>query len=117
MKIFVANTDPIWYHFLAQRDETAEVNFWRPSGTYRAFRAIAPGERFFFRLGSPSNKIVGFGTFTHHSVLPLSMAWKTFGWSNGCATLSALIELIARHRHEKADPRVALAWQIGCTIL
>ncbi|HEX6509478.1 MAG TPA: HNH endonuclease, partial [Chloroflexota bacterium] len=117
MKIFVANTDTTWYQFLAQHNETAEVNFWRPHGRYAAFRAIAPGELFFFRLRRPFSKIVGFGTLAHHSVLPLLMAWETFGQANGCATLSELVELIAKHRNEPADRRAALAWDIGCTIL
>jgi putative restriction endonuclease len=117
VRIFIGNTDPAWYRFLAQQEETAEVNFWRPRGGNKAFRAIAPGEPFFFRLGKPFNKIVGFGIFTHHSVLPLLMAWEAFGQANGCATLPELIELIAKHRKEKPDPRIALSWQIGCTIL
>lgn len=117
MRIFVANTDPSWYHFLSEREETAEVNFWRPSGRYRAFHAISPGELFFFRLGRPINKIVGFGNFAHHTTLRLLMAWETFGEANGCATLPELLQLIAKHRREEADPRVALGWEIGCTIL
>jgi putative restriction endonuclease len=117
VKIYVANTDPTWYQFLAQHEETAEVNFWRPRGSKNAFRAIAPNEFFFFRLGRPFHKIVGFGVFTHHSVLPLSLAWDAFGQANGCATLAGLISLIARHRGENPDVRAALNWQIGCTIL
>lgn len=117
MKIFVGNTDPNWYLFLAQHNETAEVNFWRPRGRYGAFRAIASGELFFFRLRRPFNKIVGFGTFAHHTVLPLPMAWDTFGQANGCATLMDLIQLIAKHRDEPADRRSALNWEIGCTVL
>lgn len=117
MKIFIANTDPAWYQFLARHDEASEVNFWRPSGRYAAFHAIAPGELFFFRLRTPFNKIVGFGTFAHHSALQLSMAWETFGQANGCATLAEFIELIAKHRGDKPDRRAALGWQIGCTIL
>jgi putative restriction endonuclease len=115
--IFIGNTDPRWYRFLSQQNETVEVNFWRPSGRYTVFRAIAPGEFFFFRLTSPINKIVGFGTFTHHTVLPLLVAWETFGQANGCGTVEDLITLIAEHRGERPDPRAALAWNIGCTIL
>ena len=117
MKLFVANTDPAWYHFLAQHELTAEVNFWRPRGRYANFRAISTGELFFLRLRRPYSKIVGFGVFTHHSVLPLLMAWETFGTANGCETLSEFVHLIAKHRQEPADRRTALAWDIGCTIL
>jgi putative restriction endonuclease len=45
------------------------------------------------------------------------MAWRFFGQANGCASLPELIELIAKHRREKADPRTSLEWDIGCTIL
>ena len=53
MKLFVANTDPAWYHFLAHHELTAEVNFWRPRGRYANFRAISTGELFFLRLRRP----------------------------------------------------------------
>jgi putative restriction endonuclease len=59
MTTFVGNTDPEWYRFLSQHNQTDEVNFWRPSGRNVAFRAIAPGEFFFFRLRNPISKIVG----------------------------------------------------------
>lgn len=52
MKGFVANTDFDWFTFLAARQPLEEVNFWQPSGG-DAFRALAPGEPFFFRLKSP----------------------------------------------------------------
>ncbi|MDP8928914.1 MAG: HNH endonuclease [Actinomycetota bacterium] len=117
MAIFIGNTDPRWYRFLSQRNETVEVNFWRPSGRPKTFRAIAPGEFFFFRLGRPIRKIVGFGTFTYYSVYPLLTAWETFGQANGCGTINDLISLIAEHREEAPDTRAALAWNIGCTIL
>jgi len=46
---FVANTDFDWFTFLAARQPLEEVNFWQPSGG-GAFRALDPGEPFFFRL-------------------------------------------------------------------
>jgi putative restriction endonuclease len=117
VKIYIGNTDPAWYGFLAQSDQTSEVNFWRPSGRDVAFRAIAVGELFFFRLRNPVSKIVGFGTLAHHSTLPLLMAWEAFGSANGCATPPEFISLIAKYRGEKGDRRTALGCQIGCTIL
>src|SRR3954465_1390962 len=100
MKIFIGNTDLNWYRFLASNEETTEVNFWRPHGRHVGFHAIRPGELFFFRLRKPISKIVGFGTYAHHSILTLLMAWETFGPANGCATLSELVDLIARHRRQ-----------------
>jgi hypothetical protein len=46
---FVGNTNFDWFTFLAARQPLEEVNFWQPSGG-DAFRALAPGEPFFFRL-------------------------------------------------------------------
>lgn len=117
MKLYIGNTDPAWYRFLSDHEHTSEVNFWRPHGRHAAFRAIAPGELFFFRLRQPYSKIVGFGTLAHHTMLPLLMAWETFGQANGCETLSDLIKLIAQHRGQPADRRIALGWEIGCTVL
>ena len=117
MKIFVANTDIRWYRFLSDRDQTSEVNFWRPRGGTASFRAISPGELLFFRLGKPVNKIAGFGLYWHHSVIPLHMAWDTFGEANGAATRQELVALIAKHRGEPVGAAGSLTWQIGCTIL
>lgn len=110
MKIFVANTDARWYRFLADGEQTSEVNFWRPSGGAASFRAISPGELFFFRLGKPLNKIAGFGIYRHHSVLPLLEAWDTFGEANGAATRNQFIELIAKHCRKRVDTYGSLAW-------
>lgn len=67
MNGFIANTDHDWYTFLASQGPTLdEVNFWQPSGGHSVFRAIAPGEPFFFRLKAPHNAIAGFGWFARH---------------------------------------------------
>lgn len=117
MTIFIGNTDPEWYRFLSQHNITDEVNFWRPSGRNVTFRAIASGEFFFFRLRNPISKIVGFGSFATHSVLPIIVAWETFGEANGCGSLSDLIRMIAKYRNERPDFGVGRNWMIGCTIL
>jgi putative restriction endonuclease len=51
------------------RPELDEVNFWRPGG--QAFRALAPGEPFFFKLKAPRQGIAGFGLFARYERLPL----------------------------------------------
>jgi putative restriction endonuclease len=117
VKIFVANTDVRWYRFLADRNQTSEVNFWRPSGAHTAFRAIQPGEPFFFRLGKPINKIAGFGIYTHHLVLKLAAAWDIFGEANGAESREQLAQLIGSHRSQPAELRASPSWEIGCTIL
>lgn len=81
MRGFVAPTDHGWYQFLRARPEITEVNFWRPGGV--GFRALAPGEPFFFKLKRPHNAIGGFGLFARAERLPLWLAWDVFGHANG----------------------------------
>ena len=52
VRAYVGVTDGGWYRFLAARPELTEVNFWRPGGK-RAFRALQPGEPFFFKTHYP----------------------------------------------------------------
>jgi putative restriction endonuclease len=55
-------TDNGWYRLLADRpDLLGEVNFWRPGGG--GFRALRPGEPFFFKTHAPHNRVVGGGFF------------------------------------------------------
>lgn len=110
MKLYVGVTDDQWFGFLAVR-RPDEVNFWRPGGA-QAFHAVEPGAPFLFKLHSPRNFIVGGGFFVRHTVLPLSLAWECFGEKNGAETLSEVVRLIQRRRHDN-DPNP----QIGCTIL
>src|SRR5690348_7421840 len=110
----VAVTDFGWYDFLSRRD-VAEVNFWTPSDR-RRFSApeFSP---FFFKLGAPHRAIAGFGYFAKWSSLPPWLAWECFGEGNGCESLTALEERLAkirtRIRHVASGP-VA---NIGCILL
>jgi hypothetical protein len=83
VKVVVALTDPEWFEHLRRKPDLAEVNFWSPSG--RAFRALAPGEVFLFRLHAPFRAIVGGGIFAHADTFPCSLAWEAFGEANGAA--------------------------------
>lgn len=112
VSLFVANTDDSWFDFLASEPDVAEVNFWQPSG--KAFHAIQPEELLAFRLKSPRNKIGGFGVLSNSSVLPLQVAWETFGRLNGAASFPALRSAIARFRPGEI---VGPATSIGCRIL
>lgn len=111
MKIWVGVTDEDWFTHLSQLNPD-EVNFWQPSGA-RAFRALAPGEPFLFKLHSPKNFIVGGGFFVSHTALPASLAWDAFGIKNGVGSLEELHARIRRYRRETeaVDP------VIGCTVL
>ena len=111
MKIWVGVTDQDWFNHLSHL-KPDEVNFWQPSGG-RAFRALAPGEPFLFKLHSPKNFIVGGGFFVSHTPLPASLAWDAFGIKNGVGSLEELLNRIRRYRSdtETVDP------VIGCTVL
>jgi len=91
-----------------------EVNFWQPSGN-RLFRALKSGEFFLFKLHSPENFIVGGGIYAHSSLLPISLAWESFGISNGARTLTEMRARVAKYRRQKAD-RTA-DYTIGCILL
>jgi putative restriction endonuclease len=112
INLFVANTDNSWFDFLASEHDVKEVNFWWPGETN--FRAIQPGELLAFRLKSPRNKIGGFGIFSSYSLLPIQMAWETFGRANGVPSLEALRKAIAQFR---TNVTVGPSTNIGSTVL
>ena len=112
MKFYVGVTDNDWFAFLAETCPD-EVNFWRPGGGN--FRAISPGAPFLFKLHSPYSCIAGGGFFISYSLLPLSLAWDTFGYKNGVPDFSAFSGKIRRYRSSRdaihPDP------EIGCIVL
>ncbi len=114
MNLWVAVTDSDWFAFLrARRPE--EANFWQPSGG-RQFRALDPGEPFLFKLHSPRNFVVGGGFFLRHTTLPCSLAWSSFGETNGVADFPAFRERIRKYRRAESDsPHPDPV--IGCNIL
>lgn len=58
------------------------MNHWQPGGRQQ-FSALVPGELLVFRLRSPVNQIAGYGVFARAALLPLSLAWTSFGIKNG----------------------------------
>jgi putative restriction endonuclease len=112
VNLFVANTDNTWFDFLSAEPNVSEVNFWWPGEMQ--FRALQPGELLVFRLKSPRNKIGGFGVFSNHSLLPVQIAWDSFGRANGVSSFEALRSAIAGYR--TGNP-VGPMTNIGCTIL
>ena len=112
VNLFVTNTDNAWFDFLSSEPDVVEVNFWWPGEM--AFRAIQPGELLVFRLKSPRNKIGGFGVFSSHSLLPIQLAWDSFGHANGVSSFEALRTAIAEYR---TDSAIGPMTNIGCTIL
>ena len=98
-KAFVGVTDRDWFDFLSYRHDLPEVNFWQPGGRVQ-FRALSQGDVFLFKLHSPENFIVGGGFFMTASLLPVSIAWDTFGAGNGVASLEEFYRRLARFRRE-----------------
>jgi hypothetical protein len=58
---------------------------------------------FFFKLKSPEDAIGGFGTFRRAEVLPLWLAWDSFGDGNGTPDESLLLARVRANR-PSADP-------------
>lgn len=113
-KAFVGVTDQRWYEFLSSRPELTEVNFWQPGGS-TVFKALKPGELFLFKLHSPNNYIVGGGFFTTASLLPVSLAWETFGPMNGVPSLEEMRRRIVAFRRKAG--RLGEDFTIGNVIL
>jgi putative restriction endonuclease len=115
VRLWVANTDPDWFDFLAAQPGIDEVNFWQPSGG-TTFSAIRPGELFLFRLKSPRNAIGGYGVFSHASNLPVSLAWEAFRTKNGAPTLGEVRERVEKYRsRSRTDSHHD--YTIGCRIV
>ena len=94
---YVAPTDHGWYQFLRARPAIDEVNFWRPGGV--RFKALRPGEPFFFKLKAPHQGIGGFGLFARFALLPLCRVWEVFGEANGAASEFDLRQRLADLAH------------------
>jgi putative restriction endonuclease len=117
MNGFIANTDADWLTFLSAQGPLDEVNFWQPSGGHRSFRAIAPGEPFFFRLKTPYRAIAGFGWFARHEqAIRSSLAWEAFGIKNGAPDLSTMRKRIERYRSPQSL-RPGGDHEVGCLMI
>lgn len=116
MRGYVANTDYDWYRFLASQRDLDEVNFWFPKYT-GAFRAIAPGEPVFFKLKNPHYAIAGFGVLVRYDVLPVWLAWESFGRGNGAETFDEMCRRIGKYRDGNAPAGAAASYEIGCLIV
>lgn len=115
----VALTDRRWFEFLqseAADRHLDEVNFWRPRAQ-NDFKALSPGEPFFFRLRQPINSIVGYGFFAHATRLPIQLAWDAFRERNGDPTFEALLSRIAEYRHETPLETALGSRELTCIIL
>jgi putative restriction endonuclease len=113
MRLFVGVTDGDWFELLARQASLEEVNFWQPGGN-RLFKSLTAGELFLFKLHSPDDFIVGGGIFAHVSLLPVSLAWETFGIANGALTLEEMRIRIEKYRRKGTSRE---DYTIGCILL
>jgi len=114
VKAFVAITDGDWFQFLRGQLGVTEVNFWQPGGG-RQFRALSPGQPLLFKLHAPQNYIVGGGFFATFSILPVTIAWETFGLANGAPTRDEMHLRIEHYRGVRHEPQAD--YSIGCIVL
>lgn len=115
-KGYIGLTDPDWYAFLSATRRVDEVNFWQPHGN-RAFRALRPGEPFFFKLRAPQKAIAGFGFFERFESLPAWLAWECFGEMNGAPDFESMVERIVRLRGDDGPAARSGGFQIGCIMI
>ena len=107
--VYIAHTHRVWFDFLsryAQDGRLDEVNFWFPNAQ-RPPRGFADGDPVFFRLGAPDRKISGYGFFASFQLLPLDLAWETFGYRNGAEDRSSFYALLGRFDAEDLRRPVA----------
>jgi putative restriction endonuclease len=114
VRSYVGVTDEDWYRFLASSPKLTEVNFWRPSGTH-AFRALTPGEPFFFKSHYPHNQVIGGGFYSAFARLRVSEAWEFFGHGNGATDLEQMRRRIGRYRRSPIAPGEDPV--IGCVLI
>lgn len=113
-RLYLGVTDFDWYQHLSARADADEVNFWSPGGA--AFKVLAPGELFVFKLKAPhGHAIVGGGWFAHSTLLPLSLAWSAFGEANGVGSPAEMVRRI--RQYQSAEARRHPDPVIGCRLL
>ncbi len=114
MKSYVGVTDFEWFELLRRQPDLDEVNFWQPGGS-RQFKTLVSGDLFLFKLHSPRNFVVGGGVFAHSSLLPISLAWASFGIANGVQSLEEMRARTLRYR--RSPPADREDFTIGCILL
>jgi len=79
-----------------------------------------PGTPILFKLHKPQgDRIVGFGLFSRHDVVPTWLAWEAFEGGNGAPNLAVMRSQIEDYRRKSGTPGASRAgdYLIGCTIL
>lgn len=108
MRAFVAVTYPRWLSNLAAQQAT-EANFWQPRPVNVSQDLGTP---WIFKVRG-SNQVAGYGFFSYYTVMPLGVAWETFGRGNGVDSYSEMRSTLRRLRG--GDDRAGDA--VGCVVL
>ncbi len=114
MNAFIGVTDYDWFDLLRNMTELEEVNFWQPGGN-RVFKALKPKELFLFKLHSPNDYVVGGGIFAYSNILPIDLAWDSFGVKNGANSLLEMRQRVEKYRRQPENP--LSNYDIGCILL
>jgi len=116
MRGYIGLADFDWYEQLRQSGPS-EVNFWRPlSG--REFRALDPGDPFFFKLkAAHGSAIAGFGFYAGFMSLTVNAAWDFFRESNGVHTKADMWERIGYYVQRNRGGEIGPLHEIGCIVL
>ena len=111
-------TDHNWFEYLRGHGPFDEVNFWRPKAT--GAPRIDPGTPILFKLHkAQAGRIVGFGSYARHDVVPVWLAWEIFETGNGAPNLTEMRAQIEEYRRKAgvSEPARAGDYSIGCQIL
>ncbi len=107
VRAYVAVTDPVWLRRL-RSTQSSEVNFWQPRP---ALLRQDVGTPWIFKVRG-SDIIGGYGFFSYYSVMPVGVAWETFGLGNGVESLPEMSARIAALRRETGSGD-----SVGCVVL
>jgi len=115
VKIWIGVTDNRWFEYLSSQNPLPdEVNFWQPSLT--SFKALSSKELFLFKLHSPLDFIVGGGFFETSTIIPIALAWETFGEKNGVKALDDFLPVLKKYNKEINNKNIHTL-SIVCNVL
>ncbi len=115
MQAYIGVTDYDWFNLLRKIPQIDEVNFWQPGGN-QVFKALKPGGLFLFKLHSRhGGKITGGGIFAYSNILPISLAWDSFGIKNGANNLLEMHQRVKKYRNQPKGPFTG--YNIGCILI
>lgn len=97
----ISLTDNNWFVYLKKNELNSYVNFWTPTPTNT--KDLKEGDRFYFMLQAPIDKIAGFGEFVRYENVTPELAWNKFGNRNGNALKPDFIKNIQMHIDKNSE--------------